>query len=282
MSTTYTGPPHGVDTPCGTAGAEPGTDRRRHRSVAAFTALGISVLGFLLAWRPSLAVAALFLLTAGFTVGIVALFLRGRKWPAISAIVVSVVGVVVTVVVFALAAGAALIRSWDSQVPPSGEGPGSTPGASAPLLESSGDGIGDTRGRPLPLGATAESPNWAVTLNRVDLDATAEIAAVNPDITPRLTEKFVLADVTLTYRGTDTEGGEVLPVIAYVFPDGTYTKAFDTTATTPTPLPLGERVPPGESRSGSAAILVPYAPGADGVIAIQPDPTTPATFFAAQ
>lgn len=253
---------------------------RWRTSIAAFTALGMSALGFLLAWWPSRAIPALFLLTAGFTVGIVALFLRGRKWPAISAIVVSVVGVMVTVVVFALAAGAALINAWDNQVPPSGEGPGSTPGATAPLLESSGHEIGDTRDRPLPLGATAESRDWAVTLNRVDLDPAAEVTAANPGVPPRLMETSVLVDVTATYRGTDADGGEVLPVIAFVYPDGSYAKAFDTTATTFTPLPLGERVPPGESRSGSVAIPLPYAPGTDGVIAIQPDATTPAAFFA--
>lgn len=289
MSTKYTGPPEPETTPPRQPDAQPpaylmepvepgaaGAKRGARRSIAAFAALGLSVLGFFLAWRPSMVVAALFLLTAGFTVGIVALFLRGRKWPAISAIVVSVVGVVVAVVVFVVSVGVSIVDSWDSQAAPTADGPAT----SDPLQEDTGRESGDTRDRPLPLGATARSDEWAVTLNGVDLDATAKVATANPaSAQPGPGEASVLANLTVAYSGNDPAGAVPHPLVAYVFPDGTYFRALGGATATPEPLALDAPVRPGESRTGNLAVLLPSAPGADGEMAIQPDASTPAKFF---
>lgn len=68
--------------------------------VLGWIALAVAVLGFIFACMPGAAIVGWILLPIAFVLSIVALFLKGKKWPAIAALIVSIVGTIVAVVVF--------------------------------------------------------------------------------------------------------------------------------------------------------------------------------------
>lgn len=68
--------------------------------VLAIIALAVAAIGFIFACIPGALVVGWVLLPIAFVLSIVALFLKGAKWPAITGLALSVVGTVVAVVVF--------------------------------------------------------------------------------------------------------------------------------------------------------------------------------------
>lgn len=68
--------------------------------VLGIIALAVAVLGFIFACIPGALIVGWILLPIAFVLAIVALFLKGRKWPAIAALVTSIVGTIVGAVVF--------------------------------------------------------------------------------------------------------------------------------------------------------------------------------------
>ena len=90
--------PYGAATT--TAAAPPPTGAKPRPHVLGIIALAIAVIGFIFACIPGALIAGWVLLPIAFVLAIVALFLRGAKWAAITALIVSVVGTVVGFVVF--------------------------------------------------------------------------------------------------------------------------------------------------------------------------------------
>jgi hypothetical protein len=86
----------------------PSAPEKKSGNPLGFVALGSAVVGFIFACIPGALIVGWILLPIGFILGIVSVFLAKRaKWPGITAIVLSVVGTIVGIVVFfALAAGA--------------------------------------------------------------------------------------------------------------------------------------------------------------------------------
>lgn len=77
-------------------------------SVLSWIAFGVGILGFILGCIPGALIGGFVLLPIAFVLSIVAFFLKGAKWPAATALVLSIVGTIVTVVVFlSVIAGAA-------------------------------------------------------------------------------------------------------------------------------------------------------------------------------
>lgn len=68
--------------------------------VLGIIALAVAVIGFIFACIPGALIVGWVLLPIAFILSIVALFLKGKKWPAIAALAVSVVGTIVGFVVF--------------------------------------------------------------------------------------------------------------------------------------------------------------------------------------
>lgn len=79
----------------------PGAGGPTKLNVLGIVALVLAGIGFILACIPFVQAAAWLVLPIAFVLGIVALFLEGRKWPAITAIIVSVVGGIIGAIVFA-------------------------------------------------------------------------------------------------------------------------------------------------------------------------------------
>jgi len=73
-------------------------------NVLGVIALVVAGVGFVFACIPFVQVGGLILLPIAFVLSIVALFLEGRKWPAITGLIVSIVGAIVGAMVFALVA----------------------------------------------------------------------------------------------------------------------------------------------------------------------------------
>lgn len=85
-------------------------------NVLGIVALVIAAVGFVFACIPFIQVVAWVLLPIAFVLSIVALFLAGRKWPAITGLVISVVGAIVGAVVAAVVVFGIFGRIVDSGV----------------------------------------------------------------------------------------------------------------------------------------------------------------------
>lgn len=83
--------------------ADPG--RRRGFPVLGVIALGLALLGAVLACVPAISVAGWALLGLGFVLGIVSLFLRAPKWPGIASLGVSALGGVLAAAVVLISLG---------------------------------------------------------------------------------------------------------------------------------------------------------------------------------
>ncbi|MGR0319487.1 DUF2510 domain-containing protein [Agromyces sp. ZXT2-3] len=85
-------------------------------NVLGIIALVVAAVGFVFACIPFVQVVGFILLPIAFVLAIVALFMKGRKWPAITGLVVSVVGGIVGAVVFAVVAFGVFGQIVDSGV----------------------------------------------------------------------------------------------------------------------------------------------------------------------
>lgn len=85
-----------------TGAVPPPTPEPAGPNVLGIVALGIAAIGFVFACIPFVQVVAWVLLPIAFILSIVALFMKGRKWPAITGLILSVVGAIVGAVVAAI------------------------------------------------------------------------------------------------------------------------------------------------------------------------------------
>ena len=102
--------------PGGGAPGGPGAGGPQKVNVLGIVALVVAVIGFILACIPFVQVIAWIVLPIAFVLSLVALFLEGRKWPAITGLVVSVLGGIVGAIVFAVVTVGVLGQIADSGV----------------------------------------------------------------------------------------------------------------------------------------------------------------------
>ena len=81
----------------GATATEPAAKRPPH--LIAWLGLGAAALGFILACIPGVLIAGWVLLPIGLILSIVAFFFKGAKWPAITGVILAVVGGIVAVIV---------------------------------------------------------------------------------------------------------------------------------------------------------------------------------------
>lgn len=92
-------------------------------SIVGIVGLGLAALGTLLACIPVTFVFGWILLAAGFIVSLISLFLKGKKWPGITGLILSVVGTIIAVIVaivFAVASVADAVDDLPTGSPSSG------------------------------------------------------------------------------------------------------------------------------------------------------------------
>ncbi|WP_448006116.1 DUF2510 domain-containing protein [Agromyces bauzanensis] len=115
-------------------------------SVVGIIALIVAVAGFVVACIPAVLGFAWILLPIAFVLSLVGLFLRGAKWPAVTGLVVSILGTIVGIAVFvSLVAGSFtdVFEQIEDAIPDASE------------LEQPGDGV---PGLPLEVPAAPDQP----------------------------------------------------------------------------------------------------------------------------
>lgn len=137
-----------------------------------------------------------------------------------------------------------------------------------------------TRSNPFPLGTKVSSGDWYITIDSVDLDATAAVMDANfVNEAPADGNVYIVVTATTGYTGTDDSGQMPFGYIDYVSAEGnTISQAFV--------------VPPGEDfttmdelyvggvHTGNTVFEVPASSAGDGVLAVTPEMTADKAFVA--
>ncbi|MGW9269428.1 MULTISPECIES: DUF2510 domain-containing protein [Microbacterium] len=152
-------------------------------SVLGLVGLGLAALGLLLAFTPFTVVFSWLFLGAGFIVSLISLFLKGKKWPGITGLGVSVLGAIIAAImsfVFFLGAVASQVDRSDS-LPDDGSDTGtSDSGTDSGTDDGTGSGtvVEGSLGDPITvtqMSGSAEltitSATWGTT-NGSDFEAT--------------------------------------------------------------------------------------------------------------
>ena len=121
-------------------------------SVLGLVGLGLGVLGTILVFIPVIGFIGFILLAAGFIVSLISLFLKGKKWPGITGLILAVVGTIIGIVVsiFLFAAFVSSVSNEIDNLPTSSpsieatepsETDGGTTGTGRPTAEEVAVGI---------------------------------------------------------------------------------------------------------------------------------------------
>lgn len=242
---------------------------KKARNVVGIIALIVAAVGFLFACIPGALIVGWVLLPVGFVLGIVAVCLSGKvKWQGIAAIIVSVVGTVVGVIVFFAVVAASFSSAFGGTEVEISDGPaiveGEEPAAEEPTAE-----VG-SRENPAALGATIEGDEWTVVINSVTPDATNAVLEENSfNDKPDADHTYMQINYTVTYTGDDAEGGMPAFVqLAYVTAAGVTVDGLDKIVVGPDEMDTMTTLYEGATITGNRFLQVP-AP-ADGVIAVTP------------
>ncbi|MBD5784556.1 DUF2510 domain-containing protein [Cellulosimicrobium terreum] len=240
-----------------------------------WTALALAVVGFIFACIPGALVVGWVLLPVAFVLAIVTFFLKGKKWPAITALIVSVVGTVVGFIVFfVVVSDAAEDAFGDSDVTVStapedaeSDAPSSEDEA-APPDDDGGDGEPGSRENPVALGSVISGEEYDVTINTFEPDATDDVMAANQfNEDPPEGFVYALVNASITYTGTDSGSG-FLVTVDYVTSTGEVLTSSDTLVVAPEPELGYQELYEGGTDTGNIAIAIPE--GDDGLLRVQP------------
>lgn len=252
-------------------------------------ALIAGVLGFIFACIPGALIVGWILLPIAFILGLVSLFLKDRsKWMGITALILSVVGTIVGVIVFLTVVTTSFEESFGSGdttvVAPSDEAvaDGSAPSAEADEEAPASDE--GTRANPYPIGSTIESDDWRIVVNSVTLASTDAVLGESEfNEPPAEGSEYILVNYSTTYLGDDPNGQ--LPAfvsLEYVTADGTTINSFDNFAMIPEPIDSSSTLYTDATASGNVAFVVPSASAAQGVLAVNPGMLADKVFIAVQ
>lgn len=173
----------------------------------AVASMVLGIIALLLSWVPIVNTVAAVLAVVALGLGVPA-FLRARRGThgggglAITGLVTALVAVVVVVLTQAFYASVIdeVERSLDEEL--SGSAP--VDGGPSELVETAPEEPAAPADEIVPLGVPAQVGDYRVSVDAVELDATATVAAAN-DFNDPPAGQYVLVQLTATYTG-DTEG----------------------------------------------------------------------------
>ena len=233
---------------------------KKGRNTVGIVALVMAVIGFIFACIPGALIVGWILLPISFIVGLVGLFRKGEAvWPAITAVIVSVVGTIVGVFVFLVVVGNAVDEAISStsavSASPAPDGASSNSGGSG----AADSAQGKTRENPDPLRTEISSKDWKVVINSVTFDANAAVAAANQlNDPPADGKEYVLINYTATYIGNDSSGESAAFVsVDYVTADGVTVDGTDSMAVAPDAIGSLTTLYNGASVTGTLSGLFP-------------------------
>lgn len=244
----------------------------KQRNTLGLIAVIVAVLGFIFACIPGALIVGWILLPIAFILGIVGVCQAGKtKGTSVAAIIVAVVGTVVGFIVFFAVVSDAVEDSFGS-----GDVSVATPAAPAQVTDSDAagqDATADqgTRTNPYPLGSVITDGDWQVTVNSVTTDANNAVAAENPfNDPPPPGAQYLLANVTITYTGTDPQGEMPFTTVSYVTADGNTVNSYDSDVVAPDALDTLSPLFQGASTTGNVDFTVPTASATQGTLAVEP------------
>lgn len=239
-------------------------------NVLGLIALITAALGFIFACMPGALIVGWILLPIAFVLALVSLFLKDKpKGMGIAALILSIVGTIVGVVVFFSVVGSAASNAFGSGdtkvVAPSGEAGATNGGAAAAPAAKTG-----TRETPYPIGSVIESKDWRVVVNSVTLAATDAVVAANQfNKPPAAGSEYILVNYSVTYIGDDANGQTPSFVsVEYVTADGRTVNSYDKSIVEPDPI-SSNALFKGGSATGNQAFEVPSATASQGVLAVR-------------
>ncbi|WP_280234488.1 DUF4352 domain-containing protein [Nocardia cyriacigeorgica] len=245
---------------------------RKERNTLGIIAVITAVIGFIFACIPGALIVGWVLLPIAFILGIVGVCQSGKtKGTSIAAIIISVVGTVVGFVVFLTVVSDAFDDAFNSS-----DVSVATPAAPGQATDSDArdqDASPDqgTRANPYPLGSVITDGDWQVTVNSVTLNANDAVAAENQfNDPPPPGSQYLLANVTITYIGTDPQGDTPFATVSYITADGNTVNSHDSNAVAPDALDTTSPLFEGASTTGNVEFIVPSASAAQGTLAVEP------------
>lgn len=247
------------------AGVSQPSQQPKEKNVLGIIAFVISVVGFIFACIPGVLILGWVLLPIAGILAIVSFFLKGKgKALGVTALIVSVVGTIVGVIVFISVAATAFDDAFSG-----GETTAAAPDGEAG--QAQGDGDQGTRENPYPIGTAVTQGDWTVTVNSVDTDATDDITAenlLNED--PDAGTVYILVNVTAAYNGANADGETPWTSIAYVTSDGKTIDGTDKLLVAPEAFDSLTTLYEGASVTGNLAFQVPADTASEGALAVTP------------
>jgi len=243
----------------------------RKVSVISWIALGVAVLGFIIACIPGGILFGWFPLLAALVLAIIGLAKQGKKWAPLTALVLSVVGGIVGVITLFAGLAMAVNSAIEDTTGTSVEQPADAGGEEGADEAAPASEAGTSRDNPAALGAKISGDEWDVVVNSVTLGATDAVLAADDIINepPVDGNEFILVNITTTYTGDDKSMPAFVQV-AYVTPQGNTIDGLDQITIAPEPLDTMSELYTDASATGNIVLSVPSATAADGVLAITP------------
>lgn len=254
---------------------------RKGHNIVGIIALVMAVIGFIFACVPGALIIGWVLLPISFIMGLVGLFRKGEVlWPAITAVIVSVIGTIAGVLVCLALLGSAVDEATSStsavsaSVAPSG--------TSSDARGSRSSGQGKTRENPYPLGTEISGEDWKVVVNSVTFNANDAVAAANQfNDPPAAGKEYILINYTATYIGDNSNGELALfASVDYVTVDGITIDAAGSAVVAPDGIDFMKILHKGASVTGNIAYEVPSDTARDGVLAVTPGVMADTVFVA--
>jgi len=238
----------------------------KEKNVLGLVAFILAIVGFVFSCIPGALIVGWVTLPIALVLAIVAICLKGKpKAMGLAALIISVVGFIVGVVVFFAVVANAVNEAFGG-----GETTVSAPDSSdasddAEVVEEG------TRENPYPLGTAITQGDWTVTINSVDLDANDALMDENLfNEKPDDGTVYIMVNVTAAYNGDNAEGETPWTGVDYVTSEGNTISAFDKLVVPPEQFDTLETLYKGASTTGNLAIQVPADTAADGVLAVTP------------
>lgn len=243
----------------------------KQRNVVGLIALITAVIGFIFACIPGALIVGWILLPIAFILALVSLFLKDKvKWMGVTALIVSVIGTIVGVMVFISAVATSIDDAFgagDTTVvqPANSAAPKDSGTKEKPATQTG------TRENPSPIGSVIESDDWRVVINSVTLAATDTVMAANEfNEAPPEGSDYILVNYSATYLGDDPNGQ--MPAFAsidYVTVDGNTVSGLDSFAVPADQIDTLSVLYKDGAATGNTVLTAPTATADQGVLAVR-------------
>lgn len=253
------------------------------RNTLGLVAMIIAIVGFIFACIPGALIVGWLLLPIAFILGIVAVFLKGTKWQAITAIVVSVVGTIVGAIVFFAVVASSFNNAFSSGDTTVKDSSVSDEQATDEATSSEESATVGTRDNPAPIGTEIANDEWRVTINSVTTGAAAAdaISANQFNEPADAGSEYIIVNYTVTYIGDDADGQIPAMVgVDYVTGGGATVGLGSKVVVAPESIDVLSTLYNGGTTTGNTAMQVPSP--VDGVIVVRPGMVADKVFVAVQ